>query len=114
MDNIAIPDWAKELDCAVTVCDADCHIIYMNERSREINSPGRDIIGHSLLEYHPQHAVDIINRLLATGGTNCYTIEKKGVHKLIYQSAWRRDGKVAGLVEISIVTPADMPHFVRK
>ena len=34
-------------------------------------------------------------------------------HKMIYQTAWRKDGKVAGIVEISMITPADMPHYVR-
>ena len=24
-----LPDWAKAMNCAVTVCDADCNIIYM-------------------------------------------------------------------------------------
>ena len=28
-----IPRWADGLDCAVTVCDADAVVIYMNERS---------------------------------------------------------------------------------
>ena len=33
---------------------------------------------------------------------------------MIYQTAWRQQGKVAGLVEISMVIPAEMPHYVRK
>jgi hypothetical protein len=32
---------------------------------------------------------------------------------MIYQTAWKEDGKVAGLVEISMVIPDDMPHYVR-
>ena len=32
---------------------------------------------------------------------------------MIYQSAWRRDGKVAGLVEISMEIPDEMEHYVR-
>lgn len=116
MENIneIIPDWAKELDAAVTVCDADCRILYMNDSSRRINSPDSDITGHNLRDYHPARAIEIIDRLLATGGTNCYTIDKRGQRKMIYQAAWRRDGKVAGLVEISMVIPAEMPHYVRK
>ena len=56
---------------------------------------------------------EIIRHLLETGGSNSYTIEKQGVHKVIYQTAWKKDGKVAGIVEISMVTPSDMPHYVR-
>lgn len=33
---------------------------------------------------------------------------------MIYQSAWRdSSGAVGGLVEISMVIPAEMPHYVR-
>ena len=35
------------------------------------------------------------------------------VRKLIYQAPWYRDGVHAGLVELSLELPADMPHFVR-
>ena len=30
-----IPDWAKEMNCAVTVCDKDGVIIYMNDKAKE-------------------------------------------------------------------------------
>ena len=33
--------------------------------------------------------------------------------KMIYQTAWKENGEVAGLVEISMVIPEDMPHYVR-
>ena len=32
---------------------------------------------------------------------------------MIYQTAWKEDGIVAGLVEISMVIPSDMPHYIR-
>lgn len=112
-----IPDWAYRMNCAVTVADADCNIIYMNERSRETFAArgGADLIGHNLMEYHNERSQGIIHRLLADGGTNCYTIEKNGVRKMIYQTAWRDEaGNVAGLVEISMVIDADLPHYVRQ
>ena len=43
-----------------------------------------------------------------------YDVFKNGVKKLIYQTPWMKDGKPAGLVEISLEIPFDMPHFVRK
>ena len=30
-----IPDWAKEMNCAVTVCDKDGVILYMNDKAKE-------------------------------------------------------------------------------
>ena len=51
---------------------------------------------------------------MKTHGTNAYTIEKAGVKKLIYQAPWFHDGGVfGGLVELSMVIPMEMPHFIR-
>lgn len=33
--------------------------------------------------------------------------------KMICQTAWKQDGAVAGLVEISMVIPSEMPHYIR-
>jgi transcriptional regulator with PAS, ATPase and Fis domain len=103
------------MNCAVTVCDANCTIIYMNNKSRNTFAEGSDrLIGANLLDCHPEHARRTIARLLHDGGVNVYTIEKHGVKKMIYQTAWRNDdGSVGGLVEISMQLPDDVPHFVR-
>lgn len=111
-----LPDWAYTMNCAVTVCDRNLDIIYMNECSRATfaNRGGADLIGHNLMQYHNERSQGIIRRLMEDGGVNCYTIEKEGLHKMIYQTAWRdRDGQVAGLVEISMVIPQEMPHYIR-
>lgn len=118
MENLKtiVPDWAFRMNCAVTVADAACNIIYMNERSRETFAArgGAALIGHNLMEYHNENSKAIIRRLLADGGTNCYTIEKEGVRKMIFQSAWRdENGLVTGLVELSMIIPDNMPHYVR-
>lgn len=115
IENI-VPDWAFRMNCAVTVADADCRIIYMNERSRQTFAArgGAALIGHNLMEYHNERSKTIIRRLLDEGGTNAYTIEKEGLRKMIFQSAWfDADGRVGGLVELSMVIPAEMPHYVR-
>ncbi len=52
----------------------------------------------------------MIRNLLETGGSNAYTIEKNGLKKMIYQTAWKQDGVVAGLVEISMVIPFEMRY----
>ncbi len=117
MEKELLPDWAYGMNCAVTVCDADCRIIYMNERSRETFAArgGADLIGHNLMEYHNDRSREIIRRLLEEGGTNAYTIEKKGLRKMIYQTAWRQpNGTVGGLLEISIILPDTLPHYIRE
>lgn len=45
-----IPQWAEGLDCAVTVCDTEATVIYMNRRSRETFARYGDVTGHSLYE----------------------------------------------------------------
>ena len=106
-------EWAKEMNCAVTVCDAEGIIIYQNDKAVETYKKHGNLIGKSLYECQSERSKEIIRHLLATGGSNAYTIEKQGVHKVIYQTAWKKDGKVAGIVEISMITPAAMPHYVR-
>lgn len=54
-----------------------------------------------------------IEEMMRTHETNAYTIEKAGVKKLIYQAPWFRDGVFGGLVELSMVIPMEMPHYVR-
>ena len=108
-----IPDWAKEINCAITVCDTEGIILYMNDKAKETFASYGELVGKSLMGCHSDHSKDIIRKMMETGGTNCYTISKKGLRKMIYQTVWRQDGKVAGLVEFSIVLPEEMPHYDR-
>lgn len=111
-----MPDWAMGVNCAITVCDANADIIYMNQASREVNGDGTDsLIGQNLMPCHNERSCGIISRLLAQGGLNAYTIQKGDVRKLIYQTAWHRDdGSVGGIVEFSMPLPEEMPHYIRK
>lgn len=108
-----VPDWAWGARCAITVADRDCNIIYMNERARETYRKHGNLIGANLMGCHNERSRAIIAEILSTGGTNAYTIEKEGLHKMIFQSAWTQDGEVAGILEISMVIPAEMPHYIR-
>lgn len=109
-----IPDWAKETNCAITVVDTNCNIIYMNDKACATFAAHGNLIGQNMMKCHSERSQQIIKHLLETGGVNCYTIEKKGVRKMIYQTAWKKNGKTAGLVEISMEIPAEMPHYVRE
>jgi len=51
--------------------------------------------------------------MLRTEKPNYYTIEKRGVKKLVYQVPWYQDGTYAGFVQLSIPVPSEMPHFIR-
>lgn len=100
-------------ESAVTICDREARVVYMNEKSRATFG-GRDLVGQSLFDCHQQRSSELIRELLSSGRSNTYTIEKKGLKKLIHQAPWRdASGAVAGLIEISIVLPENMPHHVR-
>ncbi len=109
MDN----HWACEIPGSIVVCDADGIILEMNDRAFAAEG-GQDLLGKNLLDCHPEPARSKVQQLLENKQPNIYTIEKQGVKKLIYQSPWYRDGKFAGLVELSLEIPAQMPHFIRK
>lgn len=99
---------------AVTVCDREGKIVDMNQRSADVNSGGKKIVGNNLFNCHPEHAARILRDLLDNEKTNVYTIEKGDVKKLIYQTPWYENGEYAGLIELSLPIPFEMPHYVRK
>lgn len=105
----------EEFAVAITVTDLDGRIVYMNSRSAEVNAKGggKELIGKQVRECHNDRSKAIIEQLFQ-GAINVYTIEKKGVRKLIYQAPWKVDGDVKGLVELSIILPeGEMPHYIR-
>ncbi len=108
--------WVKNAPFAVTVCDRKGIILEMNDRSIETfdKDGGKRLIGANVLECHPLRARAKLKKMLGSGKTNTYTIEKKGQKKLIYQSPWyNAQGKCAGFVEISLPIPQKIVHFVR-
>ncbi len=108
--------WIEEFPAAITVCDREGIITAMNARAAKSfeEDGGRALIGTNVLECHPEPARSILEELLRTGRRNVYTIEKRGVKKLIYQSPWYEKGEYAGFVELSLELPAELPHFIRK
>jgi transcriptional regulator with PAS, ATPase and Fis domain len=108
-------DWWNGIKAAVTVCDNDGIILDMNEAAAGAFSGdgGRQLVGKSLMECHPEKAREKLRTLLETESVNAYTIEKNGIKKLIYQLPWYKNGKFAGLVEFSLPIPFEMPHFIR-
>ena len=118
MTNIEVPaevaGWMNVIGCAVTICDAEGVVLYMNEKSRQTFARHGDMVGRNLFGCHSERSQQMIRHMLATGETNAYTIEKQGIKKLIYQTPWRdAEGCIAGMAEISIPLPGDMPHYIR-
>jgi len=108
-------EWIEKLNGNVIVSDAGSKVIYMNEKAiRQYEKEGgAALIGQDLLACHNEESKKKIREIMATGQANVYTIEKKGVKKLIYQSPWYQDGEFRGIVEFSLEIPAEMPHYIR-
>jgi transcriptional regulator with PAS, ATPase and Fis domain len=112
MDNC---NWLNNVDVAVTVCDRQGIIIYMNEQAGRTFAAdgGKVLVGKSLMDCHPETAQQKIRALMESGASNSYTIEKNGARKMIHQAPWFQGGEISGLVEFSMVIPERLPHFVR-
>jgi hypothetical protein len=108
-------EWMKEFPGAVTVCDAEGIITEMNDKAAATfaGDGGRALIGKSLFDCHNEASCAKLKEMMAARLPNTYTIEKKGVKKLIYQTPLFSAGEYAGFAEFSLEIPFDMPHFVR-
>ncbi len=108
-------DWIHHFPHAITVADRDGIVVAMNKAAQETFAAqgGEKVIGTSLYLYHKPQSIEKIKHMLATGENNVYTISKAGQKKLIMQQPYLVDGEVAGIVEISLKIPAEIPHYDR-
>jgi PAS domain-containing protein len=107
--------WINNFPGAITVCDLQGVILETNDKAVEAFGKygGKELIGRSLIDCHPEPARSKLMRLLESGEKNVYTIEKDGIRKLIYQTPWFRDNQRCGIVELALEIPWDLPHFIR-
>jgi transcriptional regulator with PAS, ATPase and Fis domain len=108
-------NWWDELNASITVTSADGTILEMNRTALTVFAAdgGEDLIGRNVLDCHPEPARTRTARLYSSHEPNHYTITKNGQKKIIHQIPWLREGAFAGVVEISIPIPNEMPHFNR-
>ena len=113
--NATSHDWVEEYVGAITVCDAAGIILEMNDKAAENlrEEGGRKLIGTNLFECHPEPSKTILKQIMEKHETNIYTVEKKGVKKLIHQAPWYVNGEYRGFIELSLEVPREPPHFIR-
>jgi transcriptional regulator with PAS, ATPase and Fis domain len=107
--------WVQEFGGAITVTDHEGKILEMNATSAKTfeKDGGTKLLGTNVLDCHPEQARAKLRAIMENRKPNVYTIEKDGVKKLIYQAPWYRGGQYAGVIELSVEIPFDLPHFVR-
>ncbi|MGD9931459.1 MAG: PAS domain-containing protein [Mangrovibacterium sp.] len=108
-------NWMDDFSGAITVCDRDGIVVYMNKVSRLQFQKygGGELLGKNLLDCHPEPSKTRLKEMLAAPMQNAYTTEKNGRKKQIVQTPWMEGGEFKGVVEISFELPADMPSHVR-
>jgi len=113
---MALHDWAEELNVGINVCDRNGKMLYLNEKAAATfeKEGGKALAGKNVLDCHPREARKKLAEMLRERSVNCYTIEKKGQRKLIYQTPWYRNGEYCGFVEFMIEIPFEMPHHIRE
>ena len=62
--------WSDDMNCAVTVCDTEGTILYMNEKARQTFARHGDLVGKNMLACHSPASQAKIKELIATGGSN--------------------------------------------
>ena len=109
-------NWTKEFDAAITICSEDGKIIYMNDKSVKTfeKDGGENLIGTNIFDCHPEPAKQKLYDLIKNKQANCYSIEKNGLKKLIYQSPWYDAGTYKGIIELSITLPDGLQNFIRE
>jgi hypothetical protein len=115
MPRVLPSDWFEQLPCALTVCDKNYKILYLNGRSAEVNASdgGKSLIGKNLIDCHPPLAQKKLRKVMASSRPNVYMTRRNGVKKVIFQAHWKKGGRSAGLVEITFELPPKVPIFVR-
>ena len=108
-------DWAEEFNGAITVCDTEATIVYMNQYSiQQFNKYGGEkLLGSNLLDCHPEPSKTKLKKMLVEHSENIYTTEKRGIKRLIMQTPWRVNGKFRGIIEISFLLDSKMPAISR-
>lgn len=109
-------DWADGFNGAITVCNREGIIVYMNDFSIDQFKKygGKKLLGTNLIDCHPEPSKSALKKMLKAPIENMYTTEENGVKKMILQRPWMRKEEFVGVVEISFQLNENIPNHVRK
>ena len=108
-------DWSEEFNGAVTVCDREGIIIYMNQYSAHQFQKygGKKLLGTNLLDCHPEPSKSKLKQMLESPVENMYTTESSDGTKVVFQTPWKINGEFKGVIEISFKLASRLPNFIR-
>lgn len=105
----------KEVDFAVTLCNKEGIITFMNDKSVLTfkKDGGLKLIGTNVLDCHPEPSRTKLENMIKNETKNIYTIEKDGIKKLIFQAPFYENGVYSGFIELMLELPEQMKNFIR-
>lgn len=108
-------DWVREFPAEIMRCDPHGIVLEMNKQAESLFAAdgGEKLLGSSLLDCHPQPALQKLVSMLAHPSSNSYFSTEQGVKRFFHQCPWYLAGTFAGLVEISFEVPETIPNFIR-
>ncbi len=108
-------DWVRQFSGSIVLCDRQGIVLEMNDKAAEgyREEGGRGLIGRNLFDCHPEPSRSRLRKMMDAQEPNVYTIEKRGIKKLVYQVPWYQADAYAGFVEVVLEIPRQIPHFVR-
>jgi transcriptional regulator with PAS, ATPase and Fis domain len=107
--------WFMVFPGAITVTDQEGIILEMNDRSAEMfkNDGGFALIGRNAITCHNEPTQTKVRKIYDTQQPNIYSIQKNGRKQLVYQTPYFIEGNFAGVIEICLDLPEEIPHFNR-
>jgi sensor histidine kinase regulating citrate/malate metabolism len=105
------PEWFRDIDAGIVVCDAAGVILSMNESAVRMfrKSGGRDLIGRNILECHPDRTIKQVEELLEKKESYCYMVDIKGSRSMLFLNPWYENEVYGGFVEFIFSLPGDVP-----
>lgn len=107
-------NWTKEFSGAITICDREGTIVYLNDKAASnFKKYGDELVGQNLLDCHNAASCEKIKKMLMKPTINVYTTQNGEKRQLIYQTPWHENGEFLGLIEVVLDLPFDMLHYLR-
>lgn len=109
------PNWMDEFPGMISVCDTKGKILYMNNRIADYFSStgGKQLVGTSLADCHRPVSFQEIKGQIESQKTTNYVAEENGEYELVIHTPWYQNGKMMGLVEISVPVNWPIPIIKR-
>lgn len=97
----------KETAFAVSVCDRNGILTYMNEKSAVLleKDGGFNLLGRNIFDCHPEPSRSRLKEMMETGETQSYYKGEGESKRLIHQTPVYKDGEFDGFIEIIIPLP---------